>query len=31
VWINRANQPEEYQDFAPAMILPSLEALVPGI
>jgi 2-haloacid dehalogenase len=31
VWINRSNQPEEYQDFAPAMILPSLEALVPGI
>ncbi|MER9438793.1 haloacid dehalogenase type II [Mesorhizobium sp. M0618] len=30
VWINRSNQPEEYPDFPPALILPSLEALVPG-
>ncbi|RUV08955.1 haloacid dehalogenase type II, partial [Mesorhizobium sp. M7A.T.Ca.TU.009.01.3.1] len=30
VWINRSNQPEEYRDFPPALILPSLEALVPG-
>ena len=28
VWINRSNQPEEYRDFPPALILPSLEALV---
>jgi 2-haloacid dehalogenase len=30
VWINRSNQPEEYQDLPPALILPSLEALVSG-
>lgn len=28
VWINRSNQPEEYRDFPPTLILPSLEALV---
>jgi 2-haloacid dehalogenase len=27
VWINRANQPDEYRDLPPALILPSLEAL----
>lgn len=27
VWINRANQPDEYRDFSPALILPSLEGL----
>jgi 2-haloacid dehalogenase len=30
VWINRSNQPEEYRDFPPALILPTLEALVSG-
>jgi 2-haloacid dehalogenase len=30
VWINRSNQPEEYRDFPPSLILPSLEALVVG-
>ena len=30
VWINRTNQPEEYRDFPPALILPSLEGLVTG-
>ncbi len=28
VWINRARQPDEYRDFPPAMILPSLEGLL---
>ncbi|HEY4191118.1 MAG TPA: haloacid dehalogenase type II [Mesorhizobium sp.] len=27
VWINRTNQPEEYSDFPPSLILPSLEGL----
>ncbi|MDO9417236.1 haloacid dehalogenase type II [Pararhizobium sp.] len=27
VWINRANRPEEYADFGPSLILPSLESL----
>ncbi|MCV0396138.1 MAG: haloacid dehalogenase type II [Rhizobiaceae bacterium] len=27
VWINRAGQPDEYADLAPAVILPSLEGL----
>lgn len=27
VWINRANQPDEYADFPPALILPTLEGL----
>jgi 2-haloacid dehalogenase len=30
VWINRSNQPEEYRDFPPSLILPSLETLVSG-
>ncbi|WIW52638.1 HAD-IA family hydrolase [Mesorhizobium mediterraneum] len=30
VWINRSNQPEEYRDFPPALILPSLEGLLAG-
>ncbi len=28
VWINRSNQPEEYSDFTPDLILPSLEGLL---
>ncbi|MEO3387872.1 haloacid dehalogenase type II [Mesorhizobium sp. CAU 1741] len=28
VWINRAGQPDEYLDLAPALILPSLEGLM---
>jgi 2-haloacid dehalogenase len=28
VWINRSNQPEEYSDFSPSLILPSLEGLL---
>lgn len=28
VWINRAGNPDEYRDFAPDMILPSLSSLV---
>jgi len=28
VWINRANQPEEYDDLRPSLILPSLEGLL---
>lgn len=28
VWINRANQPEEYSDLPPSLILPSLEGLL---
>lgn len=28
VWINRTNQPEEYADLAPGLILPSLEGLL---
>lgn len=27
VWINRTNQPDEYAEFAPGVILPSLEGL----
>lgn len=27
VWINRANQPDEYEEFAPTVILPSLQGL----
>ena len=27
VWINRANMPDEYADFGPSLILPSLESL----
>ena len=27
VWINRSNQPDEYKQFAPALILPSLQLL----
>lgn len=27
VWINRADMPDEYEDFGPAVILPSLESL----
>ncbi|MGB3539652.1 MAG: haloacid dehalogenase type II [Mesorhizobium sp.] len=30
VWINRSNQPEEYSDFSPSLILPSLEGLLAG-
>ncbi len=29
-WINRSNQPEEYSDFPPRLILPSLEGLLAG-
>lgn len=28
VWINRSGQPDEYRDFPPSLILPSLEGLV---
>jgi 2-haloacid dehalogenase len=28
VWINRSNSPEEYGDFSPSLILPSLEGLL---
>lgn len=28
VWINRSNQPEEYRDLSPSLILPSLEGLL---
>lgn len=28
VWINRANQPDEYRDLSPTLILPSLEGLL---
>lgn len=28
VWINRAGQPDEYRDYPPALILPSLNGLV---
>lgn len=28
VWINRNGQPDEYRDFPPALILPSLEGLI---
>jgi 2-haloacid dehalogenase len=27
VWINRSNQPEEYSDYSPNLILPSLDGL----
>lgn len=30
VWINRANLPDEYGDLPPALILPSLEGLIPA-
>ena len=30
VWINRADQPDEYRDFPPSLILPSLEGLLTG-
>lgn len=30
VWINRTNQPDEYRDLAPALILPSLKGLLTG-
>jgi len=30
VWINRSNQPDEYRDLPPGLILPSLEGLVTG-
>ncbi|OHV87023.1 haloacid dehalogenase type II [Mesorhizobium sp. ORS 3428] len=30
VWINRTNQPDEYQDLPPGLILPSLEGLLAG-
>ncbi|TGQ52234.1 haloacid dehalogenase type II [Mesorhizobium sp. M1C.F.Ca.ET.193.01.1.1] len=30
VWINRTNQPDEYRDFPPGLILPSLEGLLAG-
>lgn len=29
VWINRTNQPDEYLDLQPGLILPSLEGLLP--
>ncbi|UUP18877.1 haloacid dehalogenase type II [Nitratireductor thuwali] len=28
VWVNRSQQPDEYENFSPALILPSLEGLV---
>jgi len=28
VWVNRANQPEEYSDYPPSLILPSLDGLL---
>ena len=28
VWINRSNQPDEYLDLRPDVILPSLEGLI---
>lgn len=28
VWVNRSNQPDEYSDLAPRLILPSLEGLL---
>ncbi|WP_034852331.1 haloacid dehalogenase type II [Sinorhizobium sojae] len=31
VWINRADMPDEYRDFGPSLILPSLESLQFGI
>lgn len=31
VWINRANQADEYRDFPPGLILPSLEGLLAGV
>jgi 2-haloacid dehalogenase len=30
VWINRTNQPDEYRDLAPGLILPSLKGLLTG-
>ncbi|PBC11556.1 haloacid dehalogenase type II [Mesorhizobium sp. WSM3859] len=31
VWINRTNQPDEYCDFPPGLILPSLDGLLAGV
>jgi 2-haloacid dehalogenase len=31
VWINRTNQPDEYRDLQPGLILPSLEGLLAGV
>jgi 2-haloacid dehalogenase len=31
VWINRTNQPDEYHDFPPGLILPSLDGLLAGV
>ncbi|TIW15270.1 MAG: haloacid dehalogenase type II, partial [Mesorhizobium sp.] len=31
VWINRTNQPDEYRDFPPGLILPSLDGLLAGV
>lgn len=31
VWINRTNQPDEYPDLPPSLILPDLRALVPAM
>jgi 2-haloacid dehalogenase len=28
VWVNRAGQPDEYRDHAPAAVLPSLSGLL---
>ena len=28
VWINRTAQPDEYRDFPPRMVLPSLDGLL---
>jgi 2-haloacid dehalogenase len=30
VWINRSGQPDEYRDFEPSLILPSLDGLLGG-
>ncbi|CDX41781.1 (S)-2-haloacid dehalogenase 4A [Mesorhizobium sp. SOD10] len=31
VWINRTNQPDEYRDLPPGLILPSLDGLLAGV
>ncbi|MGT2468057.1 haloacid dehalogenase type II [Mesorhizobium atlanticum] len=31
VWINRTNQPDEYRDFPPGLILPSLDGLLASV
>jgi 2-haloacid dehalogenase len=31
VWINRTNQPDEYRDLPPGLILPSLEGLLTDV